>query len=393
MSESEERKKAHEREVFDAALRLARSKGGEARRNVDRLSGEVDSSYEAPDLRVHTADGRLIGIEHFRVDHYVKHDRRIQSAAARFANENEGTRKGLVVSAPPGELTEEMIAAFGDMMSEAIRLGKNACADDIAWSLEASLFGTNGHAKKVNRYRKNLASRCDAATPELAYLIEVHSDLSGLFYFDGNVTRRLKPGELPMLSGFYDLLERASQDVEWIVLAFCGAITDDMVDAAVVDCRHGKFRASLERQGLGKTEYLGLGKDAPKSRQAERGAVTYDTAGEDIHYSVENSSGEIDAAELWDNALHDGARALTLAKAVQAFTATMPVQMVYELLRGRTSALGSTITYSDVARLISAVSADEAITWAEQFAERWGIRRPHSDHSTPQSAEGRTHDQ
>lgn len=148
----------------------------------------------------------MIGFEHFRVDHFVKHDKRVQSAAARFANENEGIRRCLIAGAPPGGLTEEMIAAFGGMIGEAIRLGKNVCAGDITRSLEASLFGANGHAKKLNQYRRNLADRCDAVTLELAYLVEIHSDLSGLFYYGGNATRRLKTGELPMLSGIFDLL-------------------------------------------------------------------------------------------------------------------------------------------------------------------------------------------
>lgn len=388
MGVADERKKARERKVFEAGLKLARSKGGEARRNVDRISGEVNSSDEAPDLCVRAADGCVIGIEHFRVDHFVKHDKRIQSSAARFVNENERTRKGLVSDNPSSELTKDMIDAFGGMMSRGIQLAKNACADDIAQSLEASLFGANGHAKKLDRYRGNLTADGDVADVELAYLIEMHSDLSGVFYFDGSTTRRLKTGELPMLAGIYDLLERVSHDVEWIILAFCGAISNEIVDAAVVDCRHGKFKSSLERQGLRRTEYLGLGKAAPKARQKKPGQVTCILDGEDIHYSIENTSGEVDAAELWDNALHDGARALTLAKAGRAFTATIAVQMVYELLRDRAHALGQEVAYQDIARLITGIPSDERTAWAEQFGERWGFVEPSRHCSTVQLAEG-----
>jgi hypothetical protein len=63
MSESDDRKEANEYRVFEDALRLTRSKGGEARRNVDRLSGEVDSNSEKPELLIRTPGGRVIGIE------------------------------------------------------------------------------------------------------------------------------------------------------------------------------------------------------------------------------------------------------------------------------------------------------------------------------------------
>jgi hypothetical protein len=64
--------------------------------------------------------GRVIGIEHFCVDQLVRHDKSVQSAAARFASDNESRRRKVVGDAPDGELTGEMIALFGDMASRGI---------------------------------------------------------------------------------------------------------------------------------------------------------------------------------------------------------------------------------------------------------------------------------
>lgn len=376
MSESDDKKKAREREVFEDALELARSKGGEARRNADRLSGEVDSSGERPDLVIHAPGGRVIGIEHFCVDQLVRHGKSVQSAAARFASDNESRRRKVVGDAPDGELTGEMIALFGDMASRGIQLSKDACLRDLVRSLDARLFGENGHVGKLETYRRNLLERAAGSHVELGYLLEFHTDFRGLLYFDGRMTRQLHVGEMPMFVGLYDLLDRAAHDVDWIVLAFCGAITDEVMGGAVIDCRNGKFRKSLERQGLRRTEFLGLGKDEPKTRQRKPGKATYVEDGENIHYTIENTSEDADASKIWDNALRDGAWALTLGRAGLAFTATIPVQMVYELLRGRTGGLGLEITYGDVTGLIAGIPANKVMAWSEQFGKRWGIREP-----------------
>lgn len=50
------------------ALNMARSNGGESRRNVDKISGVIDSDRESPVFVIKAADGRMIGIEHSRVD-------------------------------------------------------------------------------------------------------------------------------------------------------------------------------------------------------------------------------------------------------------------------------------------------------------------------------------
>ena len=313
---------------------------------------------------IHALKVRIVGIEHFRVDQLVRHDKSVQSAAACFANDNETQRKRAVGDAFDGKLTSGMIKLFGNMASRVIQLSKNACLPDLARSLDARLFGENEHADKLETYRHNLVGRADDAHVELGYLLEFHTDFGGLYYFDGHTTRQLHAGGIPMFAELHDLLDRASLDMDWVVLAFCGPIIDEVVDGAVIDCRNGQFGKSLERQGFRRTEYLGLGKNEPKARQRKPDEVTYAEDGENIHYTIENTSEEMDAPKLWDIALRDGVRALTLSRAGQAFTATMPVEMVYELLRGRAGGPGQEIAYGDVARLLASIPANESMAWS-----------------------------
>lgn len=67
-------KKARERDVLEAALKLARKRGGECRRLADRLDGPVvdRTMDECPDIvlrcRNRSDNACIVGVEHFRVD-------------------------------------------------------------------------------------------------------------------------------------------------------------------------------------------------------------------------------------------------------------------------------------------------------------------------------------
>ena len=63
MGHKENQEKA-ELSIYEQSLKAARAKGGEARRNVARLSGDI-RSFDRPDILI-TAEGgnRIVGIEH-----------------------------------------------------------------------------------------------------------------------------------------------------------------------------------------------------------------------------------------------------------------------------------------------------------------------------------------
>ena len=130
MSKHNEEKKTREREVLTSALAVARAKGGDARRNVDRISGAIEA-FEKPDFLIH-ANGKLIGIEHFRVDHFVKGGRKVESAAAEFSRISENGRREIVDDGVRDIFTGEVEQFFGERLSRAIQLLKNACKSSFA---------------------------------------------------------------------------------------------------------------------------------------------------------------------------------------------------------------------------------------------------------------------
>lgn len=374
MSESDDKKKAHEREVLENALRLAHSRGGEARRNADRLSGEIDSSGERPDLVVRAPGGRIVGIEHFRVDHFARHDKKVQSAVAPFAAKSAKRLSRFSPQVMSGAFPNEMLRAFGEVCSTTIKISKDACMDDLVRSLRTRLFDQGGHAQKLEIYRNNLIGNKAVDKVELGYLIEIHSDFSYLYYHDGTSIYSVKPGQCPMFEEAFDLLHEASQDIDWIILAFYQAFGMEMVDAAIVNCRNGMFRESMIRQGLKSAKYLGLGKHEPRNRQKHTGRVEVAHKANDTYtFYVEDTSDDINPNELFENSLKDGSEALRLAKVRAPFACTTSVEIIYELLHDYAFRANELITPENVWHALSEMDPTVRNAKMKNFSKQWNI--------------------
>ena len=106
MSHKKNQDKA-ELSLSQQALKVARAKGGEARRNVARLSGDA-RPFDRPDILITAEDGRrIVGLEHFRVDHHFGRGKKVESKSARFSSDAERFRKQHEDAARRGALAEE----------------------------------------------------------------------------------------------------------------------------------------------------------------------------------------------------------------------------------------------------------------------------------------------
>ena len=315
MSHRENQKKS-ELSIYGQSMKVARAKGGEARRNVARLSGDI-RSFDRPDILI-TAEGgnRITGIEHFRVDHHIGRGKKVESKSARFSSNAERFRRRHEDAARRGALAEEAYRGFGDLISQAIQEHSNACVNDISTSLGAGLFGKDGrgHAFKLDAYRENI-TRFDAnADIRLGFLIELHTDLRQWFLNDGFKETRVSPGQFPISCEAYELLKKASAHVDWIVLAFCPLYGDEVRDAAIIRCYNGMFETSAARQGIIQTPYLGLGKETPFGKQNRQGEVEFGVGNDGVDYLVENTSEQVDPIELLNNAISGAAEAFNLVR-------------------------------------------------------------------------------
>lgn len=374
MNHKENQEKA-ELSIYQQALKVARAKGGEARRNVARLSGDA-RPFDRPDILI-TAEGgrRIVGLEHFRVDHHIGRGKKVESKSARFSSDAERFRKQHEDAARRGALAEEAYRGFGDLISRAIREQSNACVDDIRASLDAGLFGKDGrgHAFKLDAYRENIVQIDANADIRLGFLIELHADLRQWFLNDGFKETKVSPGQFPISCEAYGLLKKASAHVDWIVLAFCPLYGDEVRDAAIIRCCNGMFETSAARQGIIQTPYLGLGKETPFGKQDRQGEAEFGVGNDGIDYLVENTSEPMDPLELFNNAISGAAEALNLARKAKPFAATTSVQLTYDSVKDILKHKRNRVEPSDVLDAVLKMDPSEKNLRNEQWGKRWSI--------------------
>lgn len=261
------------------------------------------------------------------------------------------------------------------MISRAIREQSNACVDDISTSLDAGLFGKNGrgHAFKLDAYRENITQIDANADIRLGFLIEIHTDLRQWFLNDGFKETRVSPGQFPISCEAYELLKKASAHVDWIVLAFCPLYGDKVRDAAIIRCCNGMFETSAARQGIIQTPYLGLGKETPFGRQNRQGEVEFGVGNDGVDYQVENTSEQMDAFELFSNAISGAAEAFNLARKGKPFAATTSVQLAYDMAEDSLKHKNGNVEPRDVLKAIGEMNPSEKGVRMENWRKRWLI--------------------
>lgn len=374
MSHKENQEKA-ELSIYEQSLKVARAKGGEARRNVARLSGDI-RSFDRPDILIAAEGGkRIVGIEHFRVDHHIGKGKKAESKSARFSSDAERFRRQHEDAARRDALTEEAYQGFGDMISRAIREQSNAYVDDISTSLDAGLFGKNGrgHAFKLDAYRENI-TQIDANTDiQLGFLIELHTDLSKWFLNDRFKETRVSQGQFPISCETYELLKKASAHVDWIVLAFCPIYGTEVRDATIIRCHNGMFETSAARQGIIQTPYLGLGKETPFGKQDKQGKVEFGVGNDGVNYLVENTSEPMNPFELFNNAISGAAEAFNLARKGKPFAATTSVQLAYDITKDSLKHNNGDVEPQDVLKAIGRMDPLEKSTRMENWRKHWLI--------------------
>lgn len=271
--------------------------------------------------------------------------------------------------------TEEMASIVANYVSLTKYHQNCACCDDLTRFLDARLFGgKTGHASKLPKYRNHLTELSgDDGRIELGYLIEIHSDFQGLFMHDGTRVVGLDDGQCPLYAEIYDLLFRASCEVDWILIGSYPCLTDQIANAAIIDCRNNMFKESCRRQRLKRTEYLGLGKTVPFLKQSRAGETEIELCGDKVNITIENPAEGISPELLFGTAINDAARALNLDRSGETYTTTISVQLIYELVRMRSKKIRGIVTIYDVMRLLAEIEPAMLKQEIESFGERYNI--------------------
>lgn len=367
-------KKDRELAVLSDVLGFCQQAGGYRKKAAAKLSGQLDSSWERPDLVIGRHNGAVIGLEHFRVDHHVTKGSKAKSKAARLCSDLEKQRQRIAdeILKDPDAL-DEAASVIAKGFKASMENHEHATVDDLAFSLDKRLFGERtGHAMKMTEYRENLKGHYDGAGQvELGYLIECHSDLRGLFLNSVRGVSCLEAGLCPLAPEMYGLLSKASEDADWILVGFYPCLGLEIVDAAVIDCRHGMFGESCRRQGLEPAEYLGACHGDAHYRRTTKD-VQVKTVDDSYELQVEGDVSAYGAAML-EESIRGAAKAIELRRNGKPFVATIPVQMLYEALWPVSRRIRNEVKVGKVEELMAGLPAGELTRRLEAFGPRYGI--------------------
>ena len=370
-----EKKWTHELEVLTQALSLAREKGGEARRNVDRLTGKYDSKRERPDIAIEKNDGSVIGLEHFRVDKLARKDKKVRSAAKEYEGDLERTRKNLLPEMQKPQPSDEAVGTFGEVIYRGMRLYMHSEPKDLLRSLNARLNGDSGHARKLTAYRDNIARDYPhSSSIELGYLIEMHADFVGMFLNEGGRVTRLSSGQVPLFDGLYDMLKQASHDVDWIVIASYGSISSSITDAAVIRCKDGMFRTSCKRQGLSRTAILDSGAVSGLDDMGKHFTPEFERSDDKIAFEIEKAFRVSNPNLYFERTKELAARAVECDNSGTPFLASTGVQMIFELVRDKLPRkCAGPISLGTIEKTLRSIPREELSVRLDSFGKRWSL--------------------
>ena len=365
-------KGAHEAKVLEDVLSLCLSSGGQRAKAVRKLAGEADSSVESPDIRVSIANrDAIVGIEHFRVDQNIQGGKKAESKDSETLGLMNKQRLKLLKMDDGPDRDAKMLDAVGKAAAKFMQHSLDADPRDLARSLEARLYGAgSGHTVKLDTYRRNLSS-ANASKVEIGFLIEIHSDFSGYFINEERSTRKVEKGQVVLPPETFDLLERASKDVDWLLLGFYPNVAGEIVDARIVDCRKGRFSASCRKQKLAEVELLRI--EGARKRRVGYDHCSLKEDSDQAQITFYRNDDPIQPLDLAKQCVSKTAEALNLARCRKPFAATASVQALYETVQFAAKKYRGEFSAGTVLRLLQGMPPGEVYRRYDDFGKRYGI--------------------
>ena len=365
-------KGAHEGRVLEDVLSLCLSSGGQSAKAARKLEGDADSSAESPDIRVSIAKrDAIVGIEHFRIDQNIKGGKKAESKDLETSGLMNKRRQEVLEMDEGPDRDAEMLDAVGKAAANFMQHSLDAGPGDLARSLEARLYGTgSGHAGKLGTYRRNL-SNASASKIEIGFLIEIHSAFSGYFINDERGARKVEKGQAVLPPETFDLLERVSKDVDWLLLGFYPNVTGEIVDARIIDCREGRFSASCRKQKLTEVELLRI--EGGRKRRVGYDHCSLKEDSDQAQISFYRNNDPIQPFDLVKRCILKTAEALSLERCQKPFAATLPIQALYETVWMAAKKHRGEFSASTVLRLLQGMPPDEVCRRYADFGKRHGI--------------------
>ncbi|ACV22275.1 Uncharacterised protein [Slackia heliotrinireducens] len=368
----EEKKKNNEKDVLETALKLARKRGGESRRNIDRIMGTITCS-ESPDFIIECDKpfkGKhvTVAMEHFRVDHFSETN--VKSGHQDSLAKIEQNRANKIQQSWKPESLEEdipddILQSVGYSLAKCIEARHKATYESYIKSFSNGLAK---HASKLSNYDKNPhLTSSDSKPVKHSLLVELHSDFSDCLAHIGPNCRRPIPGELLIFDDMVDELNLLAGKVDYVLLVSYPALMGDAVDAVAI-------RPNCLKKGLARTKqriikYIGEN-ETRSTYGREQVSSTVSVSGDSIKFLFECTNEGISIAEHITAVINMLPLAIKASKNGQSFVTTIAIQLFLDLFEGLLPDKRA-ITPHDIGWACSYLGKEEVDRRIKQFEKKW----------------------
>lgn len=376
-------KKSDEFKCLNYAIDKCNNQHGVSKQIARIISGQdiKRDSNERPDfLRYSKAkdkkNGVVIGIEHFRVDHFSEKikRRRVSSLGAQYEKEFKTSV----------ETWHSKISEDADIPNEALESISNLVAQLLTHQLQSSYntfiesfrYSLNKHLASVDAYHTVLDKYVGVNEKKLAFLIEVHSDFRRLFFHD---KRGVHYGEniVPLFEDIVKILETIdSRKVDYLILCFGDTVFDNNAKVIAVPTRN--LRKQFEKQNIPIYHYAGHDISLPGFQTPHldfKAIPKYDRNGDNIDFNVTVSSRDISNEKKLEMVVDMYRYIKYIEQNNQNFATTDLVEMFYEVYDEHVSEIKNIGTNNIIKliHLISAMNKEKLYRKFIEFESKWDI--------------------
>ncbi len=375
--------KADEIECLDLAIKACLAQHGISKRIGLLLSGEdiQRDSDERPDfLRISKPDGNhngvVIGIEHFRVDHFsrelknnrvgsygIGYEKNLKNAVNTWQPQISSDQE-----IPAGAL-ESMGTLIAQLLSQQLQATYNSFISAFSYSLNKHIESIDFYHSQLDRYAGNYEKK-------LAFLIEIHSDFHKLFFHD---SKGIHYGEntIPLFDELVAIMEKIdTRKVHYLILCFGNTVYND--DTKVIAVPTQNLRSHLAKRNIPVYHYAGhdiflSGFQTP--RLDFKATSDYERSGDNIDFHITVASRDIKEEKKLEMVVDMYRYIKQLESKNQDYATTDLVEMFYEVFDEYFSRLKGMSTESiiQLIPLVAATNKDKNDLKFLKFEKKWGI--------------------
>ena len=375
--------KADEIACLDLAIKACLAQHGISKRIGLLLSGEdiQRGSDERPDfLRISKPDGNhngvVIGIEHFRVDHFsrelknnrvgsygIGYEKNLKNAVNTWQPQISSDQE-----IPAGAL-ESMGTLIAQLLSQQMQATYNSFISAFSYSLNKHIESIDFYHSQLDRYAGNYEKK-------LAFLIEIHSDFHKLFFHD---SKGIHYGEntIPLFDELVAIMERIDpRRVHYLILCFGNTVYNDNTKVIAVPTQN--LRGHLAKRNIPVYHYAGhdiylSGFQTP--RLDFKATSDYERNGDNIDFHITVASRDIKEEKKLEMVVDMYRYIKQIERRKQDYATTDLVEMFYAVFDEYFSKLKGMSTESiiQLIPLVAAANKEKNDIKFLEFEKKWGI--------------------